>query len=116
MEYLELLRQINYGYDPATARLQRVLEMPLTSSPKRRSISQLTPPRALLFRRVIEEASQSIIDIAHELPSFSERTFAELIRQNRVLVEAADRTFQGLERIRSQAQADQEAEAARREV
>jgi hypothetical protein len=27
MEYLELLRQINYGYDPATARLQRVLEI-----------------------------------------------------------------------------------------
>jgi len=27
MEYLELLRQINYGYDPATARLQRVFEV-----------------------------------------------------------------------------------------
>ena len=27
MEYLEVLRQINYGYDPATARLQRVLEI-----------------------------------------------------------------------------------------
>jgi hypothetical protein len=27
MEYLELLRQINYGCDPATARLQRVFEV-----------------------------------------------------------------------------------------
>jgi hypothetical protein len=27
MEYLELLRQINYGYDPATARLHRVFEV-----------------------------------------------------------------------------------------
>ena len=27
MEALELLRQINYGYDPATARLQRVFEI-----------------------------------------------------------------------------------------
>lgn len=27
MEYLELLRQINYGYDPATARLQRFFEV-----------------------------------------------------------------------------------------
>jgi hypothetical protein len=27
METLELLRQINYGYDPATSRLQRVLEV-----------------------------------------------------------------------------------------
>jgi hypothetical protein len=27
LEALEFLRQINYGYDPATARLQRVLEV-----------------------------------------------------------------------------------------
>ena len=27
LEALELMRQINYGYDPATARLQRVLEV-----------------------------------------------------------------------------------------
>jgi hypothetical protein len=27
MEALELMRQIIYGYDPATARLQRVLEI-----------------------------------------------------------------------------------------
>ena len=27
MEALELLRQINYGYDPATARLQRIFEI-----------------------------------------------------------------------------------------
>jgi hypothetical protein len=27
LEYLEFMRQINYGYDPATSRLQRVLEV-----------------------------------------------------------------------------------------
>jgi hypothetical protein len=27
MENLEFMRQVNYGYDPATARLQRVLEV-----------------------------------------------------------------------------------------
>lgn len=27
MQALELMRQINYGYDPTTARLQRVLEI-----------------------------------------------------------------------------------------
>lgn len=27
LEALELMRQINYGYDPATERLQRVLEV-----------------------------------------------------------------------------------------
>ena len=32
LEAMELMRQINYGYDPATDRLQRVLE-----------VAQLTP-------------------------------------------------------------------------
>lgn len=33
LEAMELMRQINYGYDPTTARLQRVLEIAkLTSS------------------------------------------------------------------------------------
>ena len=33
LEAVELMRQINYGYDPATTRLQRVLEVAqLTSS------------------------------------------------------------------------------------
>jgi hypothetical protein len=27
LQALEILRQINYGYDPSTARLQRVLEV-----------------------------------------------------------------------------------------
>ena len=27
LEAVELMRQINYGYDPATARLQRILEV-----------------------------------------------------------------------------------------
>ena len=33
LEAVELMRQINYGYNPITSRLQRVLEVaPLTSS------------------------------------------------------------------------------------
>ena len=76
-------------------------------------LDQLPEPRAELFRRVIEEASQSIIDIAHNLPNFSERTFAELLRRDQVLIDAAGRMLEGLERIRSQPQADQEAESAR---
>jgi hypothetical protein len=79
-------------------------------------IGALPKPRADLFCRVIEEASQSIVDIAHQLPNFSERTFAELLRQNRVLVDAAAKTLEGLERIRTQAQADNEAESARFEI
>ena len=79
-------------------------------------LAQLPEPRAELFRLVIEEASQSIIDIAHNLPNFSERTFAELLRRDQVLIDAADRMLEGLERIRSQPQAGQGAESARFET
>jgi energy-coupling factor transporter ATP-binding protein EcfA2 len=79
-------------------------------------LAQLPQPQVKLYRRVIEEASQSIIDIAHQLPNFSERTFAELLRRNRVLIDAADRTLEAVERIRSQAQSNQEAESARFET
>ena len=65
---------------------------------------------------MIEEACQSIVDMAHQLPNFTERTFSELLRGNRVLVDAASRTLTELERIRSQAQSDQEAESVKFET
>ena len=79
-------------------------------------LAGLPQSRAELFRRVIQEASQSIIDLAHELPNFGERTFGELLRGNRVLIEAANRTLEGLERIRSQVPMGEEAEGARFET
>jgi predicted NACHT family NTPase len=65
---------------------------------------------------VIEEASQSIIDIAHVLPNFSERTFSELLRREGVLIDAAQKTLDGLDRIRSQAKEDQAAESTKFET
>jgi hypothetical protein len=79
-------------------------------------LALLPDPRIALFRRVIEEASQSIVDMAHQLPNFTERTFSELLRGNRVLVDAAARTLRELERIRSQAPPDQEAESVKFET
>jgi hypothetical protein len=32
LQVVEILRQINYGYDPSTARLQRILEIAQRSS------------------------------------------------------------------------------------
>lgn len=72
--------------------------------------------RARLFSRVIEEASQSIIDIARKLPNFSERTIAELLRRDRVLIDAAQRTFESLDRIRLKAEDDQQSASARFEI
>jgi Leucine-rich repeat (LRR) protein len=76
-------------------------------------LSLFPEPRARLFARVIEEASQSIIDIARVLPNFSERTFAELLRRDRVLIEAAQRTLENLDRIRAKPDEDQLVEAAK---
>jgi F0F1-type ATP synthase membrane subunit b/b' len=72
--------------------------------------------RVTLYRRVIEEACQSIVDMAHRLPNFTEHTFRELLRGNRVLLQAADQMLEELKRIRSQAQTDQEAESAKFET
>jgi ATPase subunit of ABC transporter with duplicated ATPase domains len=65
---------------------------------------------------VIEEASRSMIDIARVLPHFSERTLAELLRRDRVLIDAAQRTLDGLERIRLQVTEDQEIDASKFET
>src|SRR5689334_14325079 len=43
-------------------------------------LSTLPEGRVELFTRVIEEASQSIVDIAGVLPNFTERTFSELLK------------------------------------
>lgn len=79
-------------------------------------LSLFPAPRATLFTRVIEDASQSMTDIARVLPHFSERTLAELLKRDRVLIEAAQRTLDGLERIRLQVTEDQEIEAAKFET
>jgi hypothetical protein len=46
---------------------------------------------AELYRRVVIESSQYIVDIASQLPHFTERTFAEILkRENQVLVVASN--------------------------
>lgn len=79
-------------------------------------VSNLPEKHAQLFTRVIQEASQSIIDIARMLPGFTERTFSELLKQNRVLVNAADQILDKLDRIRTKIDDDREIEAARFET
>jgi len=78
-------------------------------------LATLTQPRADLFRRVIQVACQSIIDIAHQLPNFNERIFAELLQGNRVLLEAVGRVFDQINRIRA-AQVDPQSESAQFET
>lgn len=79
-------------------------------------LATLPVGRVQLFTRVIEEASQSIIDIARMLPKFTERTFSELLKRNRVLVDAAQQILEKLDRIRTKTDDDQEIEAVRFET
>ncbi|MGA8086967.1 MAG: NACHT domain-containing protein [Terracidiphilus sp.] len=78
-------------------------------------LTLLPKHRIDLFTRVIEEASQSIIDIARVLPSFTERTFAELLKRDRVLIDAAQRILENLDRIRAKTD-DQDGSAAKFET
>jgi len=50
------------------------------------------------------------------LPNFTERTFGELLRHDRILIDAANRTLDALDRIRTQSQADSETDASRFET
>jgi predicted NACHT family NTPase len=56
------------------------------------------------------------MDIARVLPNFTERTFAELLKRDRVLIDAAQRTLESLDRIRSKIEDDKEAESAKFET
>jgi hypothetical protein len=79
-------------------------------------LAKLPERRVQLFTRVIEEASQSIVDIAGVLPNFTERTFSELLKRNHVLVDAAHQILENLDRMRTKVDDDREVEATRFET
>jgi hypothetical protein len=79
-------------------------------------LSKLPKKRVQLFTRVVQEASQSIVEIARILPNFTERTLSELLKQNRVLVDAAQQILENLDRIRTKTNEDQGIEATRFET
>jgi hypothetical protein len=62
-----------------------------------------------LYERIIQESSQYIVDIASQLPNFTERTFAEVLRRQNQLEDIAIRILDEVRRIRAQSnQADEE--------
>ncbi len=54
-----------------------------------------------LYERIVGECCQNIIEIASQLPHFTERTLAEVLTRERHLVEIAERTLRELERLRA---------------
>jgi hypothetical protein len=53
-----------------------------------------------LYRRIISESSQFIVDIASQLPSFNERTFAEVLKREDDIVKNVDEILEEVRRIR----------------
>ncbi|HLG79217.1 MAG TPA: NACHT domain-containing protein, partial [Ktedonobacteraceae bacterium] len=67
-----------------------------------------------LYEQIVGECCQYIVDIASQLPQFTERTFAEILTRERYLVEIADRIVKDIARLR--AQLNPQVEAARFEL
>ncbi|NQT15575.1 MAG: NACHT domain-containing protein, partial [Planctomycetes bacterium] len=74
-----------------------------------------SPPQRELYRRILSESAQYIVDIASQMPSFTERTFAEVLRRESLLLDKADRIFEEVRRIRA-GQQSHDAAAARFET
>jgi hypothetical protein len=53
-----------------------------------------------LYERILSEAGQYIVDIASQLPRFTERTLTEILRSENRLLEKADLIIQEVRRIR----------------
>jgi Leucine-rich repeat (LRR) protein len=53
-----------------------------------------------LYDRIISESSQCVVDIASQLPSFSEKTFAEVLRRSTEILDIATQVLTEVRRIR----------------
>ena len=63
---------------------------------------QFSQSELALYQRIISESSELIVDIASQLPAFTERTFAEVLKRENILLA---RTEQILEEVRAFARA-----------
>jgi Leucine-rich repeat (LRR) protein len=53
-----------------------------------------------LYKRIISEACQYIVDIASQLPDFNERNFSEVLKREKSLITRADQILEEVHRIR----------------
>jgi hypothetical protein len=77
----------------------------------------LSEPETALYERIVAETSRYIVDMATQLPAFSEKTFAELIKKGDQIVEIANRILNEVKKIREGSeQTNHEQTAARFET
>jgi NACHT conflict system protein/NACHT domain-containing protein/Leucine Rich Repeat (LRR) protein len=80
-------------------------------------LRQFTQSELALYQRIISESSELIVDIASQLPAFTERTFAEVLKRENILLARTEQILEEVRRIRASSQQNNpEAEAARFEA
>jgi hypothetical protein len=66
------------------------------------AIHDLSEAATVLYRRIINEACTYIVDISSQLPSFTERTFAEVLKREDDIIKRVDQVLSELQKIREQ--------------
>ena len=56
----------------------------------------------LLYERIVSESCQHIVDIASQLPTFTENTFAEVLKRENQLIDITEKILQEVQRMREQ--------------
>ena len=62
----------------------------------------LSEAGTFLYQRVLQECCTYIVDISSQLPSFTERTFAEVLERDDLIIARVDQVLEGLREIRKQ--------------
>jgi len=89
--------------------LKRLLQQPQqTGRPILSGFSELQHD---LYRRILSEASQYIVDIAPQMPAFTEQTLTEMLRRDAQLLRKADLILAEVRRIRRESATGDLAEA-----
>lgn len=78
----------------------------------RSEIHHFDTTETTLYERIITEAANDIVDIASQLPQFTEHTFAEVLKRESQLITVANQTLEEVRRIREESQRANPAAAA----
>jgi len=83
-------------------------------SSNRDLVQHFSAAEIALYERIIGEITNDIVDIASQLPRFTERTFAEILKRENQLIMVANKILAEVTRIREESQqANPEVAAAR---
>ncbi len=103
----ELIVQQNL--DPAT-----LTQHILNSRPE--AIESYSPGEVWLYQRVIARSASYVVDIASDLPRFTERSIAEILSRQRYLMDIAERVLDEFRTVRTQEQREPDDSVARFEM